>query len=138
MNRFAGFTYKLISTWFIYFFSIWVFFHKHSRITGLQGKEEGISLFPQYHFHPLHRQLDISRATTAESSPCTYPAAGLKPGALGFRAQVANHYATRPKMRRNFEKKCVPFSIFVENIFDQSKNYLIWWKCFPLKSWNRP
>ena len=26
-----------------FFFSIWVFFYKHSRITGLQGKGEGIS-----------------------------------------------------------------------------------------------
>ena len=30
---------------------------------------EGISLTPHYHFHPLHRHLDISRAITAESSP---------------------------------------------------------------------
>ena len=52
-----------------FFFSIWVFSHDHSRITGLQGKEEGISLTPHYHFHPLHRQLDISRAIAAESSP---------------------------------------------------------------------
>ena len=52
--------------WF--FFSIWVFFREHSQITGLQGKEEGISLTPHYHFHPLHRHLDISRAITAESS----------------------------------------------------------------------
>ena len=52
----------------ISFFSC-VFFHNHSRITGLQGKGEGISLTPQYHFHPLHRYLDISRAITAESSP---------------------------------------------------------------------
>ena len=43
-----------------HFFSIWVFFHEHSRITGLQEKGEGISLTPHYHFHPLHRQLDIS------------------------------------------------------------------------------
>ena len=35
----------------------------------MQGKGEGISLTPHYHFHPLHRQLDISRAITAESSP---------------------------------------------------------------------
>ena len=49
--------------------SIWVFFHDHSRITGLQGKREGISLAPHYHFHPPHRHLDISRAITAESSP---------------------------------------------------------------------
>ena len=31
------------------FFSIWVFFHEHSQITGLQGKGEGISLTPHYH-----------------------------------------------------------------------------------------
>ena len=30
---------------------------------------EGISLTPHYHFHPLHRRLDISRAITAGSSP---------------------------------------------------------------------
>ena len=53
----------------IILFSILVFFHEHSRITGLQGKEEGISLTSHYHFHPLHRQLDISWAITAESSP---------------------------------------------------------------------
>ena len=52
-----------------FFFSICVFFHSHSRITGLQGKGKGISLTPHYHFHPLHRHLDISRTITAESSP---------------------------------------------------------------------
>ena len=51
------------------FFSIWVFCYDHSWITGLQGKGEGISLTPHYHFHPLHKHLDISRAITAESSP---------------------------------------------------------------------
>ena len=54
---------------FLFFFSIWVFFHKHSRFTGQQGKGEGIYLTPLYHFHLLHRHLDISRAITAESSP---------------------------------------------------------------------
>ena len=49
-------------------FFVWVFFHEHSRITVLQGKGEGIPLTPQYHFHPLHRHLDISREFTAESS----------------------------------------------------------------------
>ena len=49
------------------FFLIRVFFHKHSRITGLEGK--GISLSPHYHFHPLHRHLDISGVITAENSP---------------------------------------------------------------------
>ena len=52
------------------FFSIWVFFHDHSRITGPQGKGKGISLSPQYHFHPLHRHLrdwpgDYSRELTS-------------------------------------------------------------------------
>ena len=52
----------------IILFSILVFFHEHSRITGLQGKEEGISLTPHYHFHPLHKHLDISQAINAVSS----------------------------------------------------------------------
>ena len=47
---------------YIYFFSIWVFFHEHSQFTGQQGKGEGIYLTPLYHFHLLHRHLDISRA----------------------------------------------------------------------------
>ena len=51
-----------------FIFSIWIFFHEHSLITGLQGKGEGNSLTPQYHFHPLHRQLVISQAITEESS----------------------------------------------------------------------
>ena len=53
----------------IFFFSIWVFFHEHSRFAGQQGKGEAISLTPLYHFHPLHRHLDISLAITAEISP---------------------------------------------------------------------
>ena len=48
---------------------MWAFFHEHSRITGLQGKGEGISLTPHYHFHSLHGHLDISRAIAAKSSP---------------------------------------------------------------------
>ena len=36
---------------FFFFFSIWVFFHEHSRFTGQQGKGEGIYLTPLYHFH---------------------------------------------------------------------------------------
>ena len=51
-----------------FFFSIWIFFHEHSRFTGQQEKREAISLAPYNHFHPLHRHLDISRAITTESS----------------------------------------------------------------------
>ena len=61
------------------------FFHEDLGITGLQGKGEGISLTPHYHFHLLHRHLDISWAITGEL------AAGLKPGTFGFQAQIANH-----------------------------------------------
>ena len=46
----------------VFFFSIWVFFHEHSRFTGQQGKGEAISLTPLCHFHPYHRHLDISQA----------------------------------------------------------------------------
>ena len=53
-----------------FFFSISVFFHAHSRFTGQQGKEENIYLTPLYHFHPLHRNLDFSRAIQ-RAHPCT-------------------------------------------------------------------
>ena len=42
----------------------------------------GISLTPHYHFHPLHRHLDIRRAITAESSPLHIASAGLEPEPL--------------------------------------------------------
>ena len=66
------------------YFSIWVFFHEHLRITGLQGKGEGISLTPHYHFHPLHRHLDISRAITAESSTLLVASKRTQTGNLWF------------------------------------------------------
>ena len=48
----------------IYIFFIWVFFHEHLRIARLQGKGEGISLTPNYHFHPLYRHLNIASSWT--------------------------------------------------------------------------
>ena len=48
------------------FFSLWIFFHDHSQITGLQGKGVGISLTSHYHFQPFHRHLEISRAINVE------------------------------------------------------------------------
>ena len=68
----------------IFFFSIWVFFHEHSQITGLHGKGEGIPLTPYYHFHPLHRHLDISRAITAQSSPLHIASSRTRTGNLWF------------------------------------------------------
>ena len=66
------------------FFSMRVFFHEHSRITGLQGKGNGISLTPHYHFHPRHRHLDISQAITAESSPLQRASSQTRTGNLWF------------------------------------------------------
>ena len=66
------------------FFSVWVFFHEHSRITGLQRKEEVIPLIRYYHFHPLHRHLDISRAITAGSSSLHIASSSTRTGSLWF------------------------------------------------------
>ena len=67
-ESFLGNKMFLFKLWLKLFFSVWVFFHKHSRFTGQQGKGETISLTPLHHFHPLHGHLNISRAITAESS----------------------------------------------------------------------
>ena len=67
-----------------FFFSIWVFFHEHSRFTGQQGKGEGIYLTPLYHFHPRHRHLDISRVITVESSPLHIAGSRTRTGNLWF------------------------------------------------------
>ena len=69
---------------FFFFFSIQVFFHEHSRFTGQQGKGEGIYLTPLYHFHPLHRHLDISRAIAAGSSPLHIAGRRTRTGNLWF------------------------------------------------------
>ena len=76
-NYFPGFFF-----FFLFFFSIQVFFHEHSRITGLQGNGEGISFTTHYHFHPLHRHLEISRAITAESSPLHIASSRARTGNL--------------------------------------------------------
>ena len=51
---------------FLYLFFV---FHDYSRFTGQQRDGEAISLTPLYHFHPLHRYLNISWVITARSSP---------------------------------------------------------------------
>ena len=70
------------------FFSIWILFHEHSRITGLQGKGEGIPLTPHYHFHPLHRHLEICRAITAGSSPLHIASSWTRTGNLSSYAPL--------------------------------------------------
>ena len=73
-----------------FYFSVWIFFHQHSRFTGQQGKEKTISLISLYHFHPSHRHLDISRAITAESSPLHIGNSRIRSGHLWFPS--ANRY----------------------------------------------
>ena len=82
---------------FFCFFSIWVFFHEHSRITGLQGRGEDIYLTSHYHFHLLHRQLDISWAITAESSPLHIASSRTRTGNLSKRKSLLIYrvYITR-------------------------------------------
>ena len=56
------------------------FFHKYSRITGQRVKGETISLYPFYHFHPLHRHLDI---TWVIAAPLRILAARIEHGIFG-------------------------------------------------------
>ena len=56
----------------VFFFFLYLgSFQEHSRFIGQQGKGEGIYLTPLYHFHPLHRHFNVSRAITAEIY-CSY------------------------------------------------------------------
>ena len=75
--------YKIIMLFFLFFF-IWVFFHEHSLFTRQQEKWEGIFLTLPYHFHPLHRHIDISRVITAESSPLHIACSWSQTGNLWF------------------------------------------------------
>ena len=64
-HKFPAFCVNPAKWSYIYiFFFIWVFFHEHSRIARLWGKGEGISLTPNYHFHPLYRHLNIASSWT--------------------------------------------------------------------------
>ena len=53
-----------------FFFSIWVFFFTTIHESqDSRRRRKAFFLSPHYHFNPLPRHLDISRAITAESSP---------------------------------------------------------------------
>ena len=87
---------------YLFFFSMWVFFHEHSRITGLQGKEEGISLSPHYHFHSLHRHIGISREITAESSPLYIASSRTRTENLWFPSASHEPLSYEPFSSTNF------------------------------------
>ena len=65
---------------FFFFLSGFSFTNIHRQ----QGKGEGIFLTPLYHFHLLHRHLDISRAITAESSRLHIASSRTRTGNLWF------------------------------------------------------
>ena len=83
-NLFGTILFNICLFFFFFLYLGWVSFHNHSRITVLQGKGEDISLTPHYHFHPLHRHLDISRAITAESSSLHIGSTRTRTGNLWF------------------------------------------------------
>ena len=66
------------------FFFYLGFFHVHSRLRDQQRKGEAICVTPLYHFHWLHRHLDISRAITAECSPLHIASSLTLTGVLWF------------------------------------------------------
>ena len=67
-----------------------------SWLTGLQGKGRGAtSLTPPYHFHPLHRHSDITRAITAKSSPLCVTSSRARTGNLWF----PNYKSVTTKLR---------------------------------------
>ena len=82
-----------------FFFSIWVFFHEHSRFTGQQGKGEGIYLTPLYHFHPLHGgELTSAHSWQPDSNrePLVSERKSLTTKLRALNIKYQNHQATRP------------------------------------------
>ena len=80
------------------YFTIWVFFHQHSRFTEQQGKGKSISLTSLSHFQPLHRYLDISLAIAAEISPLHIASIRIRTRNLWFPS--ANHWPLSYAPRR--------------------------------------
>ena len=66
-----------------FFLSEFSFTNIHD-LQGSRGRGEAISLIPLYHFHPLQRHLDISRAITAESSTLYIACSRTRTGNLWF------------------------------------------------------
>ena len=72
---------------FFFFFYHLGFLSRTFTNQGQQGKGEGISLTPDYHFHPLHRHLGISRAISAEISPLHIANSRTRTGNLWFSSE---------------------------------------------------
>ena len=63
------------------------------------GEGEAISLTPLYHFHPLRRHLEISRAINAESSPLNIVSSRVRTRNLWFPS--ASYYKCWVHILRN-------------------------------------
>ena len=75
---------KKYSRTYLYFFFYLSFLLQTFTNHRTAGEGEGISLTPHYHFHPLHRHLDISWAITAESSLLHIASCRTQTGNLWF------------------------------------------------------
>ena len=65
----ASITHVSVSSIILFFFFCLGFLSRTFTIHRTVGKGWGYFFNPPYHFHPLYRRLNISRAITAESSP---------------------------------------------------------------------
>ena len=112
------------------FFSIWVLFHEHSRITGLQGKGEGIQLTPHYHFHlftdiqTLAGQL-LQRLTSAHSQQ---PDSNLEPlvskrKSLTTKLRALKSFETNQPNKSN-QRLLRPISVLTKNLNRRKKVYI--------------
>ena len=72
---------------FVFFFNLG-FLSRTFKIHRAAGEGEAISLSPLYHFHPLHRHFNISRAIIAESSPLHIATSWTGTGNLWFPSAV--------------------------------------------------
>ena len=91
----------------IFFFFIRVFFHDHSRITGLQGNGDGISLTPHYHFYPFHRHLENSPLDIGSS-----------------RTRTGNQVSERTSLTTKLRAFIYPEYILTTKKFDESLFHL--------------
>ena len=74
-----------------FFFSIWVLLHEHSRFIGQKGGG-GYLFNSSLPLPPISQALKtLAGRLLPRVHLCSELTPGLEPGALGFRAQVANH-----------------------------------------------
>ena len=76
---------------FFSFFSYLGFLSRPFTNHRTAGEGEGNSLTPHYHFRPLHRHLDISRAITVGSSPLRIASSRTRTGNISSTKSVESN-----------------------------------------------